>query len=175
MKKVLKVLNLLSLILIILASTLCLSACVSGVVSEKQYTEIFSGVNAEYDDGNSVYYQMRTLVDNTQFNESIQSKPYRKLDIYISQSCQIKGIVFVVRSSENCTLKFTAYVDEEIVSVKTKTLSGSVVSDIDLFFNITYACNTGTNFYIEIEELNKQEDEENTEFQFDSLVIFLQE
>ncbi|MDD2564466.1 MAG: hypothetical protein PHU27_09655 [Salinivirgaceae bacterium] len=175
MKNVLKVLNILSLILIILASTLCLSACVSGVGSEEQYTEIFSGVNAEYDDGNSVYYQMRTLVDNTQFNTSIQSKPYRKLDIYINQSCQIKGMVFVIRSSENCSLKFTTFIDEEIVATKTKNVSGSVVSDIDLFFNITYACNIGTDFYIEIEELNQQEDEDKTAFQFDSFVIFLQE
>jgi len=175
MKKVLKGLNILSLILIILASTLCLSACVSGVASEEQYNKLFSGVNAEYDDGNSVYYQMRTLVDNTQFNTSIQSKDYRKLDIYISQSCQIKGLVFIVRSSENCTLKFTTYIDEAIASTRTKNLSGSVVSDIELFFNITYACNIGTDFYIEIEELNKQEDEEKTAFQFDSFVIFLQE
>lgn len=175
MKNVFKILNIIFLISIILISSFCFSACVSGVVSEKQYAEIFNGINAEYDNGNSVYYQMKTLVDNTQFNESIQSKPYRKLDIYINQSCQIKGVVFLIRSSENCTLKFTIYIDEDIASTKTETFSSSVVSDIDLFFDITYACNSRTNFYIEIEELNKQEDEEKTDFVFDSFIIFLQE
>ncbi len=175
MKKVFKNLNMLSLILIILTSTFCLSACVSGVVSEKQYTEIFSGVDALDEDGNSVFYQMKTLVDNTQFNTSIQSKPYRKLDIYIDQSCQIKAVIFIVRSSKNCTLKFTTYIDEEIVSSKTKNLPGGVVSDIEMFFDITYTCNLRTDFYIEIEELNLQDDEEKTSFQFDSFVIFLEE
>ena len=127
MKKVFKNLNMLSLILIILTSIFCLSACVSGVVSEKQYTEIFSGVDALDEDGNSVFYQMKTLVDNTQFNTSIQSKPYRKLDIYIDQSCQIKAVIFIVRSSKNCTLKFTTYIDEEIVSSKTKNLPDCLV------------------------------------------------
>lgn len=169
MKKVLKIICLLSVIVLVV---ILFTGCVDGVVSEENYCEIFYGVDAEDDDGNSVYYEMRTLVDDTEFNSSIQSKPYCKLDISLKKSCQIRGVVFIVRSSEDCTLKFTTYIDGDSKSVKTKTLSKSVTTDIDLFFLDPVSCDTQTEFYIEIEE-NKSEDK--TAFQFDSLIIFLKE
>ena len=169
MKKVLKIICLLSVIVLVV---ILFTGCVDGVVSEENYCEIFYGVDAEDDDGNSVYYEMRTLVDNTEFNSSIQSKPYCKLDISLKKSCQIRGVVFIVRSSEDCTLKFTTYIDGDSKSVKTKTLSKGVTTDIDLFFSDSVSCNSQTEFYIEVEE-NKSEDK--TAFQFDSLIIFLKE
>lgn len=169
MKKVLKIICLLSVIVLVV---ILFTGCVDGVVSEENYCEIFYGVDAEDDDGNSVYYEMRTLVDNTEFNSSIQSKPYCKLDISLKKSCQIRGVVFIVRSSEDCTLKFTTYIDGDSKSVKTKTLTKGVTTDIDLFFSDPVSCDTQTEFYIEVEE-NKSEDK--TAFQFDSLIIFLKE
>lgn len=169
MKKVLKIICLLSVIVLVV---ILFTGCVDGVVSEENYCEIFYGVDAEDDDGNSVYYEMRTLVDDTEFNSSIQSKPYCKLDISLKKSCQIRGVVFIVRSSEDCTLKFTTYIDGDSKSVKTKTLSKGVTTDIDLFFSDPVSCDTQTEFYIEVEE-NKSEDK--TAFQFDSLIIFLKE
>lgn len=169
MKKVLKIICLLSVIVLVV---ILFTGCVDGVVSEENYCEIFYGVDAEDDDGNSVYYEMRTLVDNTEFNSSIQSKPYCKLDISLKKSCQIRGVVFIVRSSEDCTLKFTTYIDGDSKSIKTKTLSKGVTTDIDLFFSDPVSCDTQTEFYIEVEE-NKSEDK--TAFQFDSLIIFLKE
>ena len=169
MKKVLKIICLLSVIVLVV---ILFTGCVDGVVSEENYCEIFYGIDAEDDDGNSVYYEMRTLVDDTEFNSSIQSKPYCKLDISLKKSCQIRGVVFIVRSSENCTLKFTTYIDGDIKSVKTKTLSKGITTDIDLFFSDPVSCNSQTEFYIEVEE-NKSEDK--TAFQFDSLIIFLKE
>lgn len=169
MKKVLKIICLLSVIVLVV---ILFTGCVDGVVSEENYCEIFYGVDAEDDDGNSVYYEMRTLVDDTEFNSSIQSKPYCKLDISLKKSCQIRGVVFIVRSSEDCTLKFTTYIDGDSKSVKTKTLTKGVTTDIDLFFLDPVSCDTQTEFYIEVEE-NKSEDK--TAFQFDSLIIFLKE
>ena len=169
MKKVLKIICLLSVIVLVV---ILFTGCVDGVVSEENYCEIFYGVDAEDDDGNSVYYEMRTLVDDTEFNSSIQSKPYCKLDINLKKSCQIRGVVFIVRSSEDCTLKFTTYIDGDSKSIKTKTLSKGVTTDIDLFFSGPVSCNSQTEFYIEVEE-NKSEDK--TAFQFDSLIIFLKE
>lgn len=169
MKKVLKIICLLSVIVLVV---ILFTGCVDGVVSEENYCEIFYGVDAEDDDGNSVYYEMRTLVDDTEFNSSIQSKPYCKLDISLKKSCQIRGVVFIVRSSEDCTLKFTTYIDGDSKSIKTKTLSKGVTTDIDLFFSDPVSCDTQTEFYIEVEE-NKSEDK--TAFQFDSLIIFLKE
>ena len=169
MKKVLKIICLLSVIVLVV---ILFTGCVDGVVSEENYCEIFYGVDAEDDDGNSVYYEMRTLVDDMEFNSSIQSKPYCKLDINLKKSCQIRGVVFIVRSSEDCTLKFTTYIDGDSKSIKTKTLSKGVTTDIDLFFSGPVSCNSQTEFYIEVEE-NKSEDK--TAFQFDSLIIFLKE
>lgn len=169
MKKVLKIICLLSVIVLVV---ILFTGCVDGVVSEENYCEIFYGVDAEDDDGNSVYYEMRTLVDDMEFNSSIQSKPYCKLDINLKKSCQIRGVVFIVRSSEDCTLKFTTYIDGDSKSIKTKTLSKGVTTDIDLFFSDPVSCDTQTEFYIEVEE-NKSEDK--TAFQFDSLIIFLKE
>lgn len=169
MKKVLKIICLLSVIVLVV---ILFTGCVDGVVSEENYCEIFYGVDAEDDDGNSVYYEMRTLVDDMEFNSSIQSKPYCKLDINLKKSCQIRGVVFIVRSSEDCTLKFTTYIDGDSKSIKTKTLSKGVTTDIDLFFLDPVSCDTQTEFYIEVEE-NKSEDK--TAFQFDSLIIFLKE
>ena len=169
MKKVLKIICLLSVIVLVV---ILFTGCVDGVVSEENYCEIFYGVDAEDDDGNSVYYEMRTLVDDTEFNSSIQSKPYCKLDISLKKSCQIRGVVFIVRSSEDCTLKFTTYIDGDSKSIKTKTLSKGVTTNIDLFFSDPVSCDTQTEFYIEVEE-NKNEDK--TAFQFDSLIIFLKE
>jgi hypothetical protein len=175
MKNVLKKINVLGLISIIIFATLCFTGCVSGVVSEEQYCELVDGVEAQDENGNTIYYQMRTLVDNTEFNESIQSKAYCKLDIYLTTSCQIKGVVFIVRSSDNCTLKFITYIDGESVSSNTKEITSENITDINLFFENTTECNSRSDFYIEIEEQNKEDDEEKTSFKFDSLIIFLEE
>lgn len=172
MKKVLKIIGLLSLILIAIFS---FTGCVSGVVSEEQYCELFDGVDAQDNMGNTTYYQMRTLVDNTEFNSSIQSKPYCKLDIYLRQSCQIIGVAFIVRSSKNCTLKFTTYIEEENLSTKTVELTSGKTRDVAMFFEQAIECNYTTEFYIEVEEIETNEDDNLSPFQFDSLVIFLQE
>ncbi|MCM1556931.1 MAG: hypothetical protein NC087_05295 [Anaeroplasma bactoclasticum] len=169
MKKVLKIIVLLSVVIL---TIFLFTGCVDGVVSEDNYCEIFEGVDAEDADGNSVYYQMRTLVDDTQFNSIIQSKPYCKLDIYLRNSCQIRGVVFIVRSSENCTLEFTANIDGEIKSSTTKSIKKGVTTDIDLFFDKPVSCNSLTDFHVEIQE---QKTEDKTAFQFDGLVIFLEE
>lgn len=175
MNKSKKFVNLLATILTVILAMISLSGCIRGVVSENQYKELFAGVVAQDESGNTIYYEMKTLVDNIKFNSSLQSKPYCKLDIYILESCQIRGTVFLIRSSENCTLKFTTFIDGEIKVTKTKTISANSNCDIDLFFDNSKLCNAKSDFYIEIEELGKQKDEQKTNFMFDSLIIFLEE
>jgi len=172
MKKVFKIINTL---FILIFSSISLTACVAGVVSEKQYIEFFSGVDAIDEHGNSVFYEMKTLVDNIEFNTNIQSKSYCKLDVYLKQSCQIKGVVFLVRSSKKATYKFTTCINEMIVSTNIKEINENSTTIIELFFNDTYECKNSDEFYIEIEELNLVENEEKSKFVFDSLIVFLQE
>lgn len=175
MKKVLRILNILTISLVMILTCILFTGCVSGVVSEEQYNEIFDGVEAQDENGNSVYYQMRTLVDSTEFNSNIQSKAYCRLDIYIKQSCQIRGIVFIVRSSENCTLKFTTFIDEEHQATKTIEAKENITTSVDLFFEDAVSCNQFSDLYIEVEEITNSEDNHKTKFQFDSMIIFLKE
>lgn len=175
MKKVLKILNILTISLVMIFTCILFTGCVSGVVSEEQYSEIFDGVDAQDEDGNSVYYQMRTLVDNTEFNSNIQSKAYCRLDIYIKQSCQIRGMVFIIRSSENCTLKFTTFIDGESQTAKTVEAKENITTSVDLFFDEAVSCNQFSDLYIEVEETTNSEDNHKTKFKFDSMVIFIQE
>ena len=175
MKNVFKKLNKIIFVCIMMISMIILTGCFSGVVYENQYCEIFGGIDSEYGDGNSVYYQMKTLVDNTEFNNTIQSKHYCKLDISLKQKCQIKGVVFIVRSLDTCTLKFTTFIDEVEKSTITKEIEKEIVYGIDMFIDNAEALISDSNYLLQIKELNKQEDEERTSFIFDSFVIFLQE
>lgn len=170
MKNVIKIF---SLICLLLMTTILLSACVSGIVSEKEYHKLFSGVNAFYNEEESINYEMKLLVDNKEFNHEIESKQYCKLDINLQQNCQIKGIVFLVRSSENVDLEFTVFNDLEIVKNKTKFFTKNSSTEVDLFFENTLNISTSNEFYIEIKQ-PKNEDKK-VSFQFDSLVIFLEE
>lgn len=167
--------NIIMIILTIIISTFMFTGCVSGVVSQEQYSEIFDGVSATDYDNNTVFYQMKTLVDNEKFNNELQSRTYCKLDIYLKKSCQIKGVVFLLRSSQDCSLKFTTYIDGEKYAENERSFFADKDQDIDLFFEEGIKANQLSDFYIEIEELNKTEDEEKTAFKFDSLIIFLEE
>ena len=109
-----------SIVLLLITLTIFTTGCVNGIVSEQEYVNLLYGVSAEDENGNSVFYEIQTLIDNIEFNSTIQSKAYCKLDIYLKKSCQIKGVVFLVRSSENCTLKFTTYIDGENISTTTQ-------------------------------------------------------
>lgn len=163
-----------SIVLLLITLTIFTTGCVNGIVSEQEYGNLLFGVSAEDENGNSVFYEIQTLIDNIEFNSTIQSKAYCKLDIYLKKSCQIKGVVFLVRSSENCKLKFTTYIDGESVSTTTQNLLQEKTSVIEMFFTNTITCLSDSNFYIEIEQLNTEENEK-TSFKFDSLIIFLQE
>lgn len=175
MKKVLKITNILAFILIILFTNLTFTGCISGVISEEQYSEKFDGVEAQDENGNSVYYQMRTLVDDIEFNSNIQSKAYCRLDIYIKQSCQIRGIVFIVRSSENCSLKFTTFINKNVVATQSIEARKNEIANVNLFFENVFNCDSKTELYIEINEIKKAEDLSRTNYQFDDLIIFLME
>ena len=95
--------------------------------------------------------------------------------IYIKQSCQIRGLVFIIRSSENCTLKFTTFIDDEIITSQTVEAKNNITKSVDLFFENAIACDNKTDLYIEALEIKNSEEKSDTKYQFDSLVIFLSE
>ncbi|MEG1752207.1 MAG: hypothetical protein RR247_04070 [Clostridia bacterium] len=175
MKSVQSIFKLITTFSLIIISCIAFSGCVAGVVSEDNYCDLIAGVNAEIDEKNSVYYEMRTLVDNIEFNSNIQIKPYCKLDIMFKKSCQIKGIVFIVRSSKNCTLKFTTFIDGSETLSRTKALTKNVMRDVDMLFVMPKNIAPTSEVFVQIKELDINKNEEKTEFAFDSLIVFLQE
>ena len=174
MKKV-QIINVLTAILIILFAIICLTGCVSGLPNAETYNTLIDGVSAHSYDGEVVFYDMNILIDNVEFNPQIQSKPYCRLDIQQKQTVEIKGVVFIVRSSSNCTLKFTVNNNlNQIISI-TKNLQNNVTENIEMFFDNTQTVEENANLYIEIEEILLTEEDEKSNFVFDTLFIFFNE
>jgi len=152
-----------------------MTGCIDGIVSEDNYCDFINGVNAYYSENDSVYFEMRTLIDDTEFNENIQSKSYCKLDIDFKKSCQIKGVVFNVRSSNNCTLKFTALIDDEEITFTKENLLTDEIINVAMLFENTFNVDSGESVTVKIEEELQNENDEKSTFQFDDLIIFLGE
>jgi len=172
MKKVLKKIY---MVISILAIPFLMTGCVSGIVSTDEYCNLINGVNAYYSENDSVYFDMRTLIDDTEFNECIQSKSYCKLDIDFKKSCQIKGIVFNVRSSKYCALKFTTLIDDEEIAFTNANLFADKIVNIAMFFDSTFIVDSTRFLSVRIDEEVQNENSENSTFQFDDLIIFLGE
>ena len=170
-----KVLNKIYIVISILALPFLMTGCVSGMVSTDDYCDLINGVNAYYSENDSVYFDMRTLIDVTEFNESIQSKSYCKLEIDFKKSCQIKGIVFNVRSSKDCVLKFTTLIDDEEITFTNENLLADKVVNIAMFFDSTFIMDSTRFLSVKIDEEMQDGNSEKSTFQFDDLIIFLGE
>lgn len=84
----------------------------------------------------------------------------------------LRVYVFFVRSSQNCTLTFSLFTNENLINSVTKKCESYKSEEIDFFLNQTVHLDYDSCFYILIEQ---QEDEEKTPFVFDTLIIFFQE
>ena len=71
-------------------------------------------------------------------------------------------------------IRFATDKDIPILKKMWNEIFGDEYQYIDMFFDTSSSCNSSSDFYIEIEE-QKNEDEQLTSFQFDSLIIFLEE
>ncbi len=165
---------LVSIITISLITIFALSGCVSGIASEEDYNSLFSGVTAEYDLDNYIFYPMDILLDENDFN-SIQSKPYTSLKINIKDQVLIQGIVFTIKSEKPCSLTFRLTLDEQDILHYSKSFQAIVTSDVELFLNNEITLYPTSSLVIEVEENTNAENLEKTNFQFDNFLIFLKE
>ena len=165
---------LVSAITISLITTFALSGCVNGIASKDDYNSLFSGITAEYDSGNYIFYPMDILLDENEF-DSIQSKPYTSLEINIKDKAIIQGIVFTIKSEKPCSLIFRLSFDEQDILHYSKSFQANVTSDVELFLNNEITLYPTSLLVIEIDENTNAENLEKTSFQFDNFLIFLKE
>ena len=170
-----KVLVKTKIVMLILISSFFLTACVYGLPTQEKYEQLISGVNAFYKDDLNKFYSINILIDNTKFNKEIEKQPYEVLEIKHKHDLKVKGIVFVLRSSEKTTLNFQIYTNEIMLLSTTKNVEKDKDESIEIFFENTQNISKNSSFKIKITEENLNEENEKTAFVFDTLFIFLNE
>ena len=165
---------LVNVITISLITIFALSGCVSGIASKDDYNSLFSGITAEYDSGNYIFYPIDILLDENEF-DSIQSKPYTSLEINIKDQVLIQGIVFTIKSEKPCSLIFRLSFDEQDILHYSKSFQANVTSDVELFLSNEITLYPTSSLVIEIDENTNAENLEKTSFKFDNFLIFLKE
>ncbi len=170
-----KVLLKTKIVMLILIASFFLTACVYGLPTQEKYEQLISGVNAFYKDDLTKFYSITILTDNTKFNTEIEKQPYEVLEIKPKHDLKVKGIVFVLRSSEKTTLNFQIYTNEIMLLSTTKNVEKDKDESIEMFFENTQNISKNSSFKIKVTEENLSEENENTAFVFDTLFIFLNE
>ena len=132
-------------------------------------------MNAFYNDDLNKFYSINILIDNTKFNKEIEKQPYEVLEIKHKHDLKVKGIVFILRSSEKTTLNFQVYTNEIMFFSTTKNVEKNTDESIEMFFENTQNISRNSSFIIKITEENLNEENEKTAFVFDTLFIFLNE
>ena len=158
----------------IILIALLLTGCVAGFVDDEQYQTLISGVTAYDDENNSYYFDNEILINNVEFDTQIEYKKYCRLEIRKVNNCKIRGIVFVVRSLETGTLKFTVFANDVQLYSKQKEVKENVTEDIDLFFEPYYFL-TSDVLYISVEQTNLEEQDEGElelmNYSFDGVMV----
>ena len=169
-----KVCFILTIIVSIILIALLLTGCVAGFVDDEQYQDLISGVTAYDDENNSYYFDNEILLNNVEFDTQIEYKKYCRLEIRKVNNCKIRGIVFVVRSLETGTLKFTVFANDVQLYSKQKEVKENVTEDIDLFFEPYYFL-TSDVLYISVEQTNLEEQDEGElelmNYSFDGVMV----
>lgn len=162
------------LVAILIFTTIMISGCFGGLVSDEEYSTLISGITATKKNGETISYNLDILKDNIQFNNEIESADYCKLEIRNVKGCRVKSLCFFIRSSKDCILTFTLFTNNTELASVTMECASYIAEEIDFFLNETINLSTADNLYIKIEEI-KGEDSANTTFVFDTLIIFFEE
>ena len=169
-----KVCFILTIIVSIILIALLLTGCVAGFVDDEQYQTLISGVTAYDDENNSYYFDNEILLNNVEFDTQIEYKKYCRFEIRKVNNCKIRGIVFVVRSLETGTLKFTVFANDVQLYSKQKEVEENITEDIDLFFEPYYFL-TSDVLYISVEQTNLEEQDEGElelmNYSFDGVMV----
>lgn len=162
------------LVVVLIITTVILSGCYDGLVSDEEYSNLIAGIVATKDNGESVSYNLDLLKDETHFNNEIESAKYCKLEILHEQECKVKSICFFVRSSQDSTFTFSIFSNDKMLDSFTKECKSFESEEIDFFLTESITLNSNNNLYILIEE-QTEDSTPKTNFVFDTFVIFFEE
>ena len=162
------------LVAILIFTTIMISGCFGGLVSDEEYSTLISGITATKQNGETISYNLDILKDNIHFNNEIESAEYCKLEIRNVKECRVKSLCFFIRSSKDCILTFTLFTNDTEIASVTMECASYIAEEIDFFLNETIHLSTTDNLHIEIEEIRGDETEPTT-FVFDTLIIFFEE
>ncbi len=163
------------LVVVLLITPFILSGCYDGLVSDEEYPNLIAGIEATKDNGETVNYSINILKDETHFNDEIESAVYCKLEIRQVKKCKIKGVCFYVRSSQDCTLDFSIFTNDNLMQSSTKETQSFVSEEITFFFDESVILDDYNKLYIQVDEQLKNETDTRTSFVFDTLIIFFEE
>lgn len=161
------------LVAILIFTTIMISGCYGGIVSDEEYLNLIAGVTATKENGETINYSLNILRDEIHFNNEIESANYCKLEIQKLKNCNVRGVCFFVRSSDDSTLTFTLFHNNQKTSSITKFCERNSSTEIDFFLENSISFVASDTIHIEIEQQGDNEDK--TPFVFDTLIIFFEE
>jgi PBP1b-binding outer membrane lipoprotein LpoB len=166
------------LIMIVVFSICFLTGCVDGVLTESQLESLIDGITASTIHGDQYFHQIKTLTNNTMFDEELVFDSYSKLALETKEACKIKGIVFVVRSLQNANLNFKVLLQEELLVEKEYSITVNTNQTVSLFLESSVLLDEFNQLTITINQIFESPDEisyEYAQFAFDSFLIFFKE
>ena len=75
------------LVAILIFTTIMISGCYGGIVSDEEYLNLIAGVTATKENGETINYSLNILRDEIHFNNEIESANYCKLEIQKLKNC----------------------------------------------------------------------------------------
>jgi hypothetical protein len=166
------------LIMIVVFSICFLTGCVDGVLTESQLESLIDGITASTIHGDQYFHQIKTLTNNTMFDEELVFDSYSKLTLETKEACKIKGMVFVVRSLQNANLNFTVSIQNEMLLQKEYNLIANTNQTVSLFLESSVLLDEVNKLTINMDQIFESPDETNYEyaqFAFYSFLIFFKE
>ena len=194
-----KHLKILAVFMFIMSSVFVFSACVpQGLPNMESYKEYIEGITAGEEDTGEMYINLDTLINDKEFDETLQEKKYCGFEIKQNKPCYIKGIVFIIKSQKDAEITFQAkavlknrrdvtditITNENdldlIISAKKVNLKADTYKSIFLYFPDTLSLRENELDKLVILAAENQSTGENCEaadifkvsFKFDGLLIF---
>ena len=112
---------------------------------------------------------MSILIDETQFNDEIQTKNYTKIKFNQSQNFNSLGVAFIAKTFDNSNITFELMKNDEILKSSQINFENSVEQDVNLSLEQAVEVSAEDEFYIAISQ------EGESPFVFDTMLFFLSE
>lgn len=141
----------------------------NNTLPEEELKEVVMSVTCDVKDEESLTYDISILVDETQFNDEIQTKNYTKIKFNQSQNFNSLGVAFIAKTFDNSNITFELMKNDEILKSSQINFENSVEKDVNLSLEQAVEVSATDEFYIAISQ------EGENQFVFDTMLFFLSE